>query len=244
LHADPAERELARLGARIIRGKHVLAIKTASMTPGPITVRLEDGTLTGDAVIVAAPHHDAARMLPAEAGIDAASLDALGSSAIVNLHIMLDRPVMSVPFVAGVDTPLQWVFDRTASSGLGRGQMLAVSLSAADDMLALSTEALRERFVPELSRLFPAARDAEVCDFFVTREPSATFRQAPGMGRHRPGTRTRRCGLYLAGAWTDTGWPATMEGAVRSGLAAAAAAVEDLGAQAGRAPVRAAAVAA
>ena len=64
-------------------------------------------------------------------------------------------------------------------------------------------------------------RRVRVEAFFVTNEPAATFRQAPGCGRLRPGPRTALPGLFLAGAWTDTGWPATMEGAVRSGYAAA-----------------------
>jgi uncharacterized protein with NAD-binding domain and iron-sulfur cluster len=80
---------------------------------------------------------------------------------------------------------------------------------------------LRERFVPALAELFPAAREAEVTEFFVTRERRATFRQAPGSGALRPQAGTRLPGLVLAGAWTDTGWPDTMESAVRSGLAAA-----------------------
>ena len=81
--------------------------------------------------------------------------------------------------------------------------------------------ALRERFLPALAELFPAARDARVTDFFVTRERRATFRQVPGCERLRPGAATALPGLVLAGAWTDTGWPDTMEGAVRSGLNAA-----------------------
>ena len=80
---------------------------------------------------------------------------------------------------------------------------------------------LREQFVPALAELFPAARDARVTEFFVTRERRATFRQAPGSGALRPKAATRQPGLVLAGAWTDTGWPDTMESAVRSGLAAA-----------------------
>jgi len=67
----------------------------------------------------------------------------------------------------------------------------------------------------------PKARGAQVLDFAVTHEPRATFRAAPGARRLRPGTKTSTAGLFLAGAWTDTGWPATMEGAVRSGVAAA-----------------------
>src|SRR5690606_42130516 len=85
----------------------------------------------------------------------------------------------------------------------------------------MPTAELRARFVPELRRLLPAARDADVRDLFVTRERRATFRQRPGTAGARPGAATRAPGLFLAGAWTDTGWPDTMEGAVRSGLTAA-----------------------
>ena len=75
--------------------------------------------------------------------------------------------------------------------------------------------------MPALAELFPAARDARVTEFFVTRERRATFRQGPGTAALRPKAGTRLPGLVLAGAWTDTGWPDTMEGAVRSGLSAA-----------------------
>ncbi|MFD7619286.1 FAD-dependent oxidoreductase, partial [Streptomyces sp. NPDC059802] len=81
----------------------------------------------------------------------------------------------------------------------------------------------------EVVRLLPAARGAGIRDFFVTRERTATFAPAPGVGRLRPGARTRVPGLCLAGAWTATGWPATMEGAVRSGFSAADAALRALG---------------
>jgi len=154
----------------------------------------------------------------------------LGASPIVNVHVIYDRPVMDVPFAAAVDSPVQWVFDRTRISGLdrtafaGRGsrpQYLAISLSAADQYVDVPAAALREQFLPALAELFPAARDAEVIEFFVTRERRATFRQAPGSGKLRPGPGTQLPGLVLAGAWTGTGWPDTMESAVRSGLAAA-----------------------
>ncbi len=144
--------------------------------------------------------------------------------------MIYDRPVMDVPFAAAVDSPVQWVFDRTRISGLdrtafaGRGrqpQYLAISLSAADPYVDVPAATLREQFLPALAELFPAAREAEVLEFFVTRERRATFRQAPGSGQLRPGAGTRLPGLVLAGAWTDTSWPDTMESAVRSGLAAA-----------------------
>ena len=86
---------------------------------------------------------------------------------------------------------------------------------------------LREVFIPELARVLPATRNAVIRDFFVTRERTATFRPAPGSAAYRLTTQTPAEGLFVAGAWTDTGWPATMEGAVRSGHAAAAAALAE-----------------
>src|SRR5207247_9663223 len=142
----------------------------------------------------------------------------IGTSPIVNVHVVYDRRVTRLPFAAAVDSPVQWVFDRTGPSGLRSGQYLAVSLSAADGYVDVPASALRERFLPAIADLFPAARDARVTDFFVTRERRATLRQVPGCERLRPGAATALPGLALAGAWTDTGWPDTMEGAVRSGL--------------------------
>jgi uncharacterized protein with NAD-binding domain and iron-sulfur cluster len=142
--------------------------------------------------------------------------------------VIYDRPVMDLPFAAAIDSPVQWVFDRTRISGMtatNHGspgqQYLAISLSAADEYAEVPAARLREQFVPALAELLPAARDARVTEFFVTRERRATFRQAPGSGALRPKAATRHPGLVLAGAWTDTGWPDTMESAVRSGLAAA-----------------------
>jgi uncharacterized protein with NAD-binding domain and iron-sulfur cluster len=103
------------------------------------------------------------------------------------------------------------------------GQYIAVSLSAADDYIDVPTAALREKFLPALAELLPELRAAQVRDFFVTRERNATFRPAPGTAALRPPPVTGSPGLFLAGAWTATTWPATMEGAVRSGEAAATA---------------------
>jgi monoamine oxidase len=142
----------------------------------------------------------------------------IGTSPIVNVHVVYDRRVTRLPFAAAVDSPVQWVFDRTGPSGLREGQYLAISLSAADGYADVPAARLREQFLPALAELFPAAAQARVVDCFVTRERRATMRQVPGLGRLRPGAATATPGLVLAGAWTDTGWPDTMEGAVRSGL--------------------------
>jgi hypothetical protein len=131
--------------------------------------------------------------------------------------VVYDRTVLSEPFLAAVDSPLQWVFDRTGPSGLQRGQYVAVSVSAADELVDLPTSQVCDRLLPALCDLLPQARSARVEDVFVTRERQATFRCLPGTAALRPGAATGLPGLALAGAWTATGWPATMEGAVRSG---------------------------
>jgi squalene-associated FAD-dependent desaturase len=297
LHGDAAAALLTDLGAQILLNAKVAAIEPGGGAEAKFRVRLaradDDGALPAeipaDAVVLAVPHEAAARLIPAGALPDAtvAGWAGLGASPIVNVHVIYDRPVMDEPFVAAVDSPVQWVFDRTRISGLDRlsapasatpdipqrdeprgsprssqmnpgvhlaaagpgdpadaaattasaaadadgahgargagqrPQYLAISLSAADEYVDVPAATLREQFVPALAELFPAAREAQVTEFFVTRERRATFRQAPGTARLRPGAGTQLPGLVLAGAWTDTGWPDTMESAVRSGLAAA-----------------------
>ena len=214
-HGDQGMRALRAAGVDVQLGAAVSEVRTEP--EGGLRIRGHGEDLAADAVVLAVPHPQAARLVPAAADPDAARFAELGAVPIVNLHVIYDRPVMPYPFAAGVGTPVQWVFDRTAAAGLSEGQALAVSLSGAGAYSQLPTEALREQFLGELARVFPAARAAQVRGFYVTREHQATFRQAPGSLARRPGPRTRLPNLFLAGAWTDTGWPATMEGAVRSG---------------------------
>jgi hydroxysqualene dehydroxylase len=219
LHGDAALAALERGGGVVVTRARVGQLTDASR------VAWTGGSVDADAVVVAVPHDDVMAVLPAGALPDGVNPAALGASPIVNLHIGYDRRVTDLPFAAGVGTPVQYVFDRTTSAGFVNGQLLAVSLSGADRYLSYSVDALREEFLPALADLFPAARTAEVTFFRATRDPRATFRGVPGTARHRPGSRTSVAGLFLAGAWTDTGWPATMEGAVRSGVTAARAAL-------------------
>jgi len=226
LHGAAAARLLAKLGTTVRPSTKVAAVIAAD---AEFVVRLDDSSfgsedILADAVVLAVPHEQAARLIPPGA-LPAETVDAwagLGAAPIVNLHVRYDRKVMDVPFAAAVDSPVQWVFDRTRISGMHArgddGQYLAVSLSAADEYVNLTVAELREKFVPALAELFPAARPAEVTEFFVTRERRATFRQVPGTAKLRPKSATGLPGLVLAGSWTDTGWPDTMEGAVRSGL--------------------------
>jgi protoporphyrinogen oxidase len=218
----------ARAAIKARGGTVCLATKVTAIEPGPTIV--VDGTrIDASAVIVATPHRQAATLVPLDAAPGRDRWRDLDASPIVNVHVVYDRRVTGLPFAAAVDSPVQWVFDRTKPSGLSEGQYLAISLSGAADIVDEPVERLRERFLPALARLFPSARTAAVRQFLVTRERAATFRQGPGSGSWRLPPETLVPRLFVAGAWTDTGWPATMEGAVRSGLAAARKALITLG---------------
>ncbi|HEY3528034.1 MAG TPA: hydroxysqualene dehydroxylase HpnE [Nocardioides sp.] len=223
LHGDAAAGALAHVGVEV---------RTSAKVSGLVDlgagwqVGTESGTASYDDVVVATGPAAAEGLLPAGAlAMEPGWAERLGSSPIVNAHLVLDRRVLRTPFVAAADGPLQWVFDRTEQSGLRTGQYLALSLSAADDLVGVPVADLREQLLPHLRRLLPDLARATIEEFFVTREPSATFRSAPGSSRWRPAATTAMTGLHVAGAWTDTGWPATMEGAVRSGEAAAASVI-------------------
>lgn len=220
----------AALDARGVRT--LTRTKARSLTPtgdGRWTVAVPGDTLEADTVVLAVPQREAHDLLPPGAVDDPGALLRIGTAPILNVHVLYDRTVLRRPFFAALGSPVQWVFDRTAASGFTGGQYLALSQSAAHDEIDAPVADLRARYLPELERLLPLTRDARVQDFFVTRERTATFAPAPGVGRLRPGARTHAPGLYLAGAWTATGWPATMEGAVRSGFTAASAALSALG---------------
>ncbi len=228
---EPAEHALARAGVDVRLG--VRAERVAQAEDGGLRVHANGAELQADVVVSAIPHQRAASLLEPLLGEQASSWIALGESPIVNVHVVYDRRVCELGFAAGVGTPVQYVFDRTAAAGLPRtgtpsgaqagadGQCLAISLSGAEQDMRRSSEELRERYVGALAELFPRARDARVRSVHISREHAATFRAGPGVQALRPVARTRIRGLVLAGAWTDTGWPATLEGAVLSGHTAA-----------------------
>ncbi|MFI8081008.1 hydroxysqualene dehydroxylase HpnE [Kitasatospora sp. NPDC086009] len=236
IHHDRALAELERAGVKVLLRARATELKPSAPQHA---VRLESGELLmGDTVVLAGAQDAAAALLPPDAVDAQQRLAGFGTAPILNVHVVYDRKVLRRPFFAALGSPVQWVFDRTAHSGLaatelGRAhpgaQYLALSQSAVQDEIDLPVAELRRRYLPELARLLPAAGGAEVLDFFVTRERTATFDPAPGTAAVRPTARTHVPGLLLAGAWTATGWPATMEGAVRSGHAAADAALAGAG---------------
>ena len=221
LHGDPAERALRERGARLELG---VRVRRVTREDDGFAVATSDSHERADVVIVAVPHHVVPRLV-SDGVVDGDALERLGASPIVNVHLLYDRRVLFEPFAAALDSPVQWLFDRTASSGAVGGQLVSISLSHAEQELPLTQDEIVRRLQPAVEQLLPAARAAILLDAAVTKEPRATFRVTPGTAGLRSATRTSLDGLFLAGAWTDTGWPATMEGAVRSGIAAAQAAL-------------------
>ncbi len=185
-------------------------------------VRLAGGReIEADAVICAVPPDGLARVasdIPKLSGLLAAA-QRLEWSPIVNVHLTFDRDVLGDPFAVGIDSPVQAIFRR--------GNTVVLSESSASDLIDLPDEETVARLSQALRDLVPAARDAQLVDSLVLRHRQATFVPSPGSGALRPKSRTPVPGLYLAGDWTATGWPSTIESAVLSGILAAAAAETD-----------------
>jgi squalene-associated FAD-dependent desaturase len=222
LHGDRGAVALARAGVEVRLG--VAADRVLLDGDDGFSVSGPDLQLTADGVVVAVPHDRAARLLPGGSVAFQERLDQLGFSAVMDVHLIYDRPVSPWPLMAGLRSPVQWVFDRTAAAGLaGTGcQYLAVSVSNADALLGRHPTEIVAEVSTALAALLPdvAGARARLVDSLVTKERQATFRAVPGTAALRPPAATAHPGLAVAGAWTDTGWPATMEGAVRSGRAA------------------------
>lgn len=223
LHDTAARAALAKAGVEVLLSQGVEAITGA-------TVRLADRVIDSEGVVLAIPPRHAFSVVPELARTEAKGAAELRTSPIVNVHVIYDRRVTDLDFAAAVDSPAQWIFDRTASSGLHKihpgGQYLAITVSSADAIVDVPARTLTDQFIAALADLFPRARYATVVDAFVTRERNATFRQSAGSWALRPATAAGPEGVWLAGSWTDTGWPDTMESAVRSGVAAAETALQ------------------
>jgi squalene-associated FAD-dependent desaturase len=161
-------------------------------------------------------------------------LSRLEASPITGVHLWFDRPVCPYDHVVTIGRTIQWVFNHTKIQGRRPGeaedsQYLQLVISAAYDLLAMDKTEIRDLVLQELSRIFPGAEKAILVHWRVVTEHGATFAVRPGVDSFRPIQRTPVEGLFLAGDWTATGWPATMEGAVRSGFLAAEGILRDLG---------------
>lgn len=202
--------------ARIVtQGNRVVGVQTR-----------EGEFLKAEHIVLALPRHQWASVL------DAATLSRnpgltlgleLGWAPITGIHLWLDRPITDLPHAALVGTEGQWLFRHRQAPRFPKdsAHYHQVVISASGPSLKQGTEDLKERIAFELAQIFPEMRKATVRECRVVTEKRATIRPVPGHQGHRPGASTTVAGLFLAGDWTATGWPSTMEGAVRSGEEAA-----------------------
>lgn len=152
-------------------------------------------------------------------------------SPITTVHLWYDRDVTQLDHAVLLDTRIQWVFakSRIRRWPVERGSYLELVISASWPELEMSREQILASALREFELFFPAVRQARLLKSGVLKEARATFSVTPGLDRFRPRQATAWPGLYLAGDWTATEWPSTMEGAVRSGRMAAGAVVGDVG---------------
>ncbi|HYO47938.1 MAG TPA: hydroxysqualene dehydroxylase HpnE [Gemmatimonadota bacterium] len=221
---EPGRRALEAAGVTVRVGERVTAVAVEGHRA--LGVELSGGeTLTADAVVCALPPRELDAALQRGPGYAA-----VGTAPIVNAYLWYDRQVADLAFAGTFGSPLQWIFDRERLLGPERsgGPCLGISLSAADDWIDLPKDEIAGRLDEAVRSVFPRRRGARLEASAVVKEPRATFRADAGCAHRRPGPRGPVDGLWLAGDWTDTGWPATMEGAVRSGERAAAAALAGL----------------
>jgi zeta-carotene desaturase len=199
------------------------------------SLRLDDGTeLSADFFVSAVPQDTLLELLPQEFVSREpmfSNLCSVKTSPITGVHFWYDRPVMSEPFLTLLDRTTQWIFNKSqlfsehAPGGPAEadGQYLQLVISASYGLLAQSRQEIIELCSSELLDVLPATRTARLVKATVIKEAHATFSPEPGCDRWRPAQRTSLKNFFLAGDWTATGWPATMEGAVRSGYLAAEA---------------------
>jgi squalene-associated FAD-dependent desaturase len=207
MHGDAAGRALAARGAELR-----LRVRVTSLEPGAVV--LADGErLAADAVVVALPPQESAALL-------GEAPPKLEDSPIVSAHLVFERPLLAFPFAALLGSPAHWVFDRGRLTGRqpGTGQYLTVVSSGVPDLVQIRGRELVDLLAREVTARLGEAR---LLWSRVSREPAATFAGRPGTEALRAGPETGRPGVVRAGAWTSTGWPATMEGAIRSGRRAA-----------------------
>jgi squalene-associated FAD-dependent desaturase len=192
-------------------------------------VRLENGrasgvivdgkTIVADAYVLAVPFERVAGLVP-ELKLD---LSGFEHSPITGIHLWFDRAITDLPHATLLDRTMQWMFNK------GGGKHIQLVVSASRNLTEMPRNEVIALALKELAEFFPKAKDAKLERAHVVKEVRATFSASPGLEAHRPVNTTSIPNLFLAGDWTRSGWPSTMEGAVRSGYLAAEAVTAAVG---------------
>jgi squalene-associated FAD-dependent desaturase len=230
LLVNPAVRFIKERGGTIAAGVQCAGFETSK--DRVISVRTSTGKkFAADTFISAVPWHAAEKLVHSQAAMN---LNRFHSSPVIGIHLWFDRRVMDIDFAALLDTTIQWVFNKqkqlqahehmreieSLRSG-ERRQMLTLVISGAQALISKSKAELVKIALHDLHRVLPKTKNAKLMHSLVIKEKRATFSPAPGLEEFRPSLATEFRNLFLAGDWTATGYPATIEGAVLSGQKAA-----------------------
>ncbi len=221
-YTDAAAREITSRGGSVEMRRDVRGLLVENGECRGVT--LADGeTILAQTVLSAVPWYVLPKLLPADSASSlpffSRILD-LHPAPIISLYLWFDRPVADLEFVGLRGTTIQWLFNKGKILGSGENYV-SIVLSGAHDHVARPKEELLDMAVRELADLLPSTRDAKVTHSLVIKERFATFSPCVGVDALRPSAVTPIRRFYLAGDWTDTGLPATIEGAVQSGYTAA-----------------------
>jgi len=223
LLVDPAVRYLGLCGGQIRTGQRIEKIVADG---GKIEeIRTSSGEVVrARSYIAAVPYFDLFPLLEGHAGF--AAPDQFESVPIITVNLWFDSSVMTTDFAALLDARFQWVFNKTRLHNISAGsvrkpQYLSLVMSAAGDFVNLEKDELIGIALEDLGRVLPGVSQAKLVHSLVVKEKRATFSPKPGMEAVRPHTETSLGNFFLAGDWTNTGLPATIEGAILSGRHAA-----------------------
>jgi hydroxysqualene dehydroxylase len=227
IFVDPAERFLTDRGSVIRKncGVREIVLQPPGRPSSVKEVYLENGEIVQPAAVVCAvPFFSIQNIFTDE---DLRSIPQLKtaenftSSPIISIHLWFDRTIIADDFVALIDSPVHWIFNKTAlyEKKPSDGQYLSLVISGAADVVGLTKEDIVALCLRELRTFYSAAGDAVLLHSVVIKEKRATFSPRVGVETIRPSNTTNVRNLFLAGDWTDTKLPATIEGAIRSGNA-------------------------
>jgi len=221
----------------VIHFRH--SLETFSPEPSQVCLRVNDKEEVFDYLLLALPFNTVASVLPETP--DAASLREelthFESCPITGIHLWFDRQITELDHAVLLDRTMQWMFHKssllTTRSGAANaepdGSYIELVVSASKSLIDKSKTEIVDLALKEVREFFPAARDANLLKSAVIKEVHATYSPRPGIDSYRPRQTTAWPRVFLAGDWTATGWPATMEGAVRSGYIAAQALTGEAG---------------
>jgi squalene-associated FAD-dependent desaturase len=201
-----------------VKIEHRAAVRQLCLEDGKVKgLALTDGSVhTAGAYVAAVPFERVNALIP---GLPL-DLSVFSHAPITGIHLWFDRPITELPHATLLDRTIQWMFNKQD------GKHIQLVVSASRSLVEMPRGEVIELALKELKEFFPRAAEAQLERAHVVKEVRATFSAACGLETLRPGNKTAVPNLFLAGDWTRSGWPATMEGAVRSGYLAAEAVLE------------------